>query len=78
MREAYFENIQGIGGLALEYVFYEYEEPILFSCTDSRGGRYLCACCRLSENWLIGRVSNQQLIDMMEKKTTLADVFRCP
>lgn len=75
--ELLFENLPQVGDLKLEKVFYEYNgEPILFVCLDTHGIRYLCSCCRLSEMWLITQVSIEQLIDMMDDKIYLRDMFQ--
>lgn len=74
--EAYFTDIPNIGDLSLEHVFYEYEEPILFVCTDAAGKRYLCSCCRLSENWIIRQTDEAALINMIDNRISLDAMFR--
>lgn len=74
--EAYFTDIPNIGDLSLEHVFYEYEEPILFVCTDASGKRYLCSCCRLSENWIIRQTDEFALINMIDNRISLDRMFR--
>ncbi len=73
---AYFEKILSIGDLNLEYVFYEYEEPVLFVCTDALENRYLCSCCRLGENWIVGRITDSALVDVIDGTETLEGAFR--
>lgn len=75
MDEIIFENLKGIGDLRLEHTFYEYEEPILFACVDAKKERYICSCCRLSEQWIVAHVSPDMLIEMMEKKRSLDTMF---
>lgn len=72
----YFSGIPGIGDLYDEYVFYEYGEPVLFVCTDKSGSRYLCSCSRLSEQWLVGKVTNEQLLNIIDKKLAIDEAFR--
>lgn len=74
--EAYFTDIPNIGDLSLEHVFYEYEEPILFVCTDASGKRYLCSCCRLSANWIIRQTDEAALINMIDNRISLDAMFR--
>ena len=76
--EIYFTNIPDVGDLSLEHVFYEYEEPVLFVCTDASGKRYLCSCCRLSENWIVRQVDEALLVDMIDNRVSLDNMFRFP
>lgn len=73
--EVYFDNITRVGDLSLEYTFYEYEEPVLFVCTDKHGKRYLCSCCALSKQWIFASVSEDKLIQMIDNKICLEDMF---
>lgn len=72
----FFKDIPGIGSLKIEYVFYECGEPTLFVCIDSGENRYLCACCRLGEEWLVARVSKDALVRMIDDKVTLDRMFK--
>lgn len=74
--EAYFEAIPKIGDLRLEHAFYEYEEPVLFVCLDRAGRRWLCSCCRLSQEWIVGQVGEQDLLDIIDKTIALDGAFR--
>lgn len=73
--ETYFDGIPGIGSLAVEHVFYTYDIPILFVCTDGTGNRYLCSCCRLAERWLISRVHGPDLIRLMRNEIPIRKLF---
>lgn len=72
----FFKSIPRIGSVKIEHVFYEYEIPTLFVCTDDAQRRYLCACCKLGEEWLVGRVSEDTLILMIEDNIALDEVFK--
>lgn len=71
-----FKNIPYIGELQLEKTFYAYhDKPVLFVCLDAYKNRYLCYRCDYSEMWLIGQVSTEQLVAMMDNKIYLRDMF---
>lgn len=74
-KELYFENVAGLGDLFIEHVFYEYDEPILFVCTDDRYRRYLCSCCDLSKQWVLTSTSEEDLIQMIDNKISLENMF---
>lgn len=59
-----------------EFVFYKNgHEDILFTARDSEHRKWLCSCCRLGEHWIIVRVSNKDLLDLMDNKLSIRDVF---
>lgn len=68
-------DLPQIGALMLEHVFYMYEEPILFVCKDSSGTRFLCSCCRLSEEWVIAKVDEKVLIQLIDDEITIREAF---
>lgn len=70
-----FQNVPTLGDLWLEHEFYNYDEPILFTCKDERDIRYLCSCCRLSSQWVLGTITSDILSAMIEDGITLRDVF---
>ena len=72
----FFKDVSGIGTLKIEHVFYEYGEPTLFVCIDAGENRYLCACCRLGEEWLVGQISEDALVRMIDDKVTLDKMFK--
>lgn len=74
--EVYFPDVPNLGDFCLEHVFYEYEEPVLFVCIDQRENRYLCSCSRLSEQWLVGRITNEQLLEIIDKSLAVDSFFR--
>lgn len=73
--KSFFRDVPGIGPMEIEHVFYEYEDPTLFVCVDMAENRYLCACCKLGEEWLVGKASENILVQMMDDKIPLDVVF---
>ncbi len=73
--ETYFVLPQ-IGELTLEHVFYLLDsEPILFVCKDLMGHRYLCSCCLMYQEWVVGRTEESALLSLIDDKTTIRDIF---
>lgn len=72
----FFTTIPKIGSVTIEHVFYEYKKPTLFVLKDRNQTRYLCSCCKLDEEWLVAQISTRTLIDLIDNKITLADVFK--
>lgn len=70
-------DLPDLGELSLEHTFYILDsEPILFVCTDIKGQRYLCSCCKLYENWVIQQVNdNKTIVDLINNKITIRSVF---
>ena len=73
--EIYFENIPYIGDLALEHIFYDYGEPVLFVCRGTNNKRYLCSCCKLSERWILSQVSEEELIQLIDDSISIRSLF---
>ena len=69
-------NLPYVGDLFLEHAFYMLDdEPILFVCKGTGGIRYLCSCCRLYEKWVIGQVTETELIALIDDRVSIRDVF---
>lgn len=69
-------NLPYVGDLFLEHAFYMLDdEPILFVCKGTGGIRYLCSCCRLYEKWVIGQVTETELIALIDDRESIRDVF---
>lgn len=71
-----FQGVPGLGDLWLEREFYYYNEPILFTCVGQNGIRYLCSCCNLSSQWLLGELTLELLKGLIENKVTLCEAFQ--
>lgn len=66
-----------LGTLVTEQIFYILgQNPILFVCTNKEGARYLCSCCKLSEEWVISKVSNDMLMALMDDRIAIRAVFK--
>lgn len=76
----YFKKIVDVGGLDIEYVFFEANYPILFSCTDIMNNLYLCVCYdnRKEQSWIISKTTSKMIIDMLSDKITLYDSLKSP
>lgn len=75
MTEICFEFPQ-TGKLALEHTFYVLDgKPILFVCIDKQKRRWLCSCCCMYREWLIGRTSEEALLEMIDDTIPIRDVF---
>lgn len=71
-----FFDLPNIGELTLEHSFYLLDNsPILFVCTDDIGARYLCSCFQMDEGWVICRVDESTLLDLIDDKLTIREVF---
>lgn len=71
-----FQHVPVLGDLYLEHEFYSYDEPILFTCIDRRGTRYLCSCCYLGSQWVLGEITSGLLAAMIENSVTLRETFQ--
>lgn len=66
-----------LGTLTAEHIFYILgQDPVLFVCTDKDGARYLCSCCKLSEEWVVSKVSNDMLMALMDDRIAIRSVFK--
>jgi len=64
----------------IEHTFYSLGDvPVLFVWVDGTDARYLCSCCKLHEEWLVGQVLESALTDLIDDKVTIREVFesRC-
>ena len=67
----YFSDIPGVGCLDIDYIFFEAECPILFTCIDLEENLYLCICCdiRDEQRWIISPTTADKLIKLIKNKT---------
>ena len=64
------------GSLTLEHTFYMLGcDHILFVCENANGLRFLCSCYHLGEGWVIGRVEEKILVDLIDDRITIREVF---
>ena len=76
--QLFFKNIDGIGNMYLEKTFLKFEEEnVLFICRDEMGNRYLCVCyeMRYALKWVLCRVSDEMIDQMLKKQTTVRECF---
>lgn len=73
----YFKNLPNIGNLQMDFIIFEMDYPILFTCKDSKGNLYLCVCCEVRENqkWVVSPIEVESLIGMLEDRVTIYDAF---
>lgn len=65
-----------IGDLMLEHEFYSLgNDPILFVCKDKVGRRYLCSCCHIGDEWVVGQASEEKLLDLIDDSVSIREVF---
>lgn len=75
MEKTYFKNVPNFGNLVLEHTFYDYGEPILFVCRGIGDVRYLCSCCKLSEEWILVQASEGDLVKLIDETATIRSIF---
>lgn len=71
-----FQHVPVLDNLYLEHEFYSYDEPILFTCIDEGGTRYLCSCCYLGSQWVLAEMTSELLVAMIENTVTLRETFQ--
>lgn len=65
-----------IGDLMLEHEFYSLgNDPILFVCKDKVGRRYLCSCCHIGDEWVVGQANEEKLVDLIDDIVSIREVF---
>lgn len=78
MGELFFKDVDEIGNLYLDYIFYEFEyEPILFVCVDDNNKLYFCLCSdiRFGQRWIIMKADILLLNELIEEKVEIAKAF---
>lgn len=76
--KAYFKNVEMIGDLYLDYVFFEFEcEPILFSCVDEEKNIYFCLCSeiRKEKKWVVIKTTKKELEDLVWERVDIVSAF---
>lgn len=78
MSNLYFNNVEKVGQLYLEYVFFEFEsEPILFICHDQLNQTYLCLCSdiRYGQKWIITKCDTKILRALITAEIDIVTAF---
>lgn len=69
-------RLPDIGDLVLEPEFCTLgSDPILFVCKDKANLRYICSCCHVGDEWVIGQVSEENLIGLIDDRMSIRKVF---
>lgn len=71
-------NIENLGKIYIDKIFFETNYPILFSCTNEKNDLFICVCCQNNGRgikWLLTGTSEQLIIDMLENRITIREVF---
>lgn len=64
--------------LIIERIFFEAAYPILYTCLDTDGARYLAVCCQynaLGKKTLITATSVENVLNLLENRVTIRDAF---
>lgn len=68
-REIFFSNVNIVGDLFLDYIFFEFEmEPLLFTCVDKANRLYFCHCYKLlsEQKWFVVPISIDRLLSLID------------
>lgn len=79
IKEAYFEDVLQFGNLYLDKVFNDFEgENIIFTCRDEKGCIFLAVCYefRFKLEWILCKIDEISLIDLIRKKIDLHTIFK--
>lgn len=74
----FFKSIIDIGSLNIEYIIFEDDYPILFTCRDKNNQLYLCVCCDIikEQRWIISKTDIKTIVGMLTNKITLRNAFK--
>lgn len=74
-----FSSIKDFSGLKIDTVLVEEQQPILFTCTDSKHNVYLALCPFDDAKhimWYLTKTNYDVLIDLLKDKITIYDAFK--
>lgn len=77
MKDLYFNTLH-LGRLYMNKIYFSYEsEPILFLLLDNSNRLYFCNCFEIRDRyeWLISRITNSQLLKLVQKEITIRDLI---
>lgn len=63
-----------------DQVFFEGIYPVLFTCIDDYKNMYLAVCYQSDASktcWLLAKVNPCQVIDLLQNKATIKELFEC-
>lgn len=76
--EAFFQAMPGFPALYLKHVYVEYLYPVLFSCYSEDDRLFLVSCHRSDgeqQEWVVTQTAPETLIEMLENKKTIRELF---
>lgn len=71
-----FKKLPIIGTLYLEKTLYCRMTPEIFVCVDDGGYRYLCVATSKPGQWLIGRMKDSILLQVLEDRRPMYNAIR--
>jgi hypothetical protein len=74
MKKKLMLDVESIGDLYLDSVFFEFEmEPLLFTCKDVKDNLYFGHCYKISseQKWFIVPINEKELKDLKEQKSNI-------
>ena len=74
---SYFKGLQVLGDLAIDYILFKVDFPVLFTCENKNNKLYLCLCCdiRKEQRWIITGTTTDVIIQLLSNKLTIQDAF---
>lgn len=69
---------KNIPTLYWEMIFVELTRPLLFSCLDESGNRYICSCHRADGEqceWIVVPTTCERLIELLTDQITIRQIF---
>ena len=77
--ELFFSNLENVGKLYLDYVFFEFElDPLLFTCYDKSFNLYFCHCYKVfkEQRWFVTPVSIGEIQDLINEKIDILTLMK--
>ena len=77
-REIFFSNVNVVGDLFLDYIFFEFEmEPLLFTCVDKTNNLYFCHCYKLlsEQKWFVIPISIDRLLSLVDGINDIREII---
>lgn len=78
MKEFLKGNSKGVPTLYMDMTFVEMKRPILFTCIDDSGDRYICSChCANGEKceWVAVHTTSERLIALLTNRISIREIF---
>ena len=78
MKEIIFQKTDNLPVLYRKDIFFETIYPMLLSCVDDNNNTYLASLCLVDSDqnkWVVTKVSEKTIQDMLSDKITMHDAF---